>query len=248
MKGKCVVYEKALASYKQLKEGLNSTFIRLEGLDVQETRGLIALAANCSEISDEIVHAVHEKTGGVPMYIEQMAIYLRQKKMLASKSRAGTALSPETGLADFIRSTVTVHHVLIEQMDLLRPNTHLTLKVAAVLGAQITLSDLSSMYPYKTSPTALERDLMDLEIFGFLRHTSEQDMTKIWHFNTQVARDVVHELIPHYQRRSLHAELAQVLTENRKKVCAIDSVKLILSSGLIASFLSSYTPRMASAA
>lgn len=216
-----MVYEKALASYKQLREALTTSFVRLAGLNVHETRSLMVMVANCTEISDEIVQAVHEKTGGVPMYIEQMAIYLRQKKMLSSKSRAGTALNPETGLADFIRNTVTVHHVLIEQMDLLRPNTHLTLKVAAVLGNEITLSDLSSMYPYKTSSTALERDLTDLENFGFLRRTSEKDMTKTWHFNTQVARDVVHELIPHYQRRSLHAELAQALSDNRKKVCTI---------------------------
>ena len=47
---------------------------------------------------------------------------------------------------------------------------------------------------------------MDLEHGNFLKPT---DAEGVWEFN-MVERDIVYEVIPHYQRRRLHAKLAQV--------------------------------------
>ena len=47
-----------------------------------------------------------------------------------------------------------------------------------------------------------------LEYAGFLKPT---DTDGIWEFN-MVERDVVYKVVPHYQRRRLHAQLAQVDT------------------------------------
>ncbi len=52
----------------------------------------------------------------------------------------------------------------------------------------------------------LRAHLMDLERGSFLKPT---DAEGVWEFN-MVERDIVYEVIPHYQRRRLHAKLAQV--------------------------------------
>ena len=48
--------------------------------------------------------------------------------------------------------------------------------------------------------------LQALEQAGFLKPT---DTDGVWEFN-MVERDVVYKVVPHYQRRRLHAQLAQV--------------------------------------
>ena len=48
--------------------------------------------------------------------------------------------------------------------------------------------------------------LQALEQAGFLKPT---DTDGVWEFN-MVERDVVYKVVPHYQRRRLHAQLAPV--------------------------------------
>ncbi|GMH40958.1 hypothetical protein BSKO_08862 [Bryopsis sp. KO-2023] len=212
IQGKEMVHQKANDAFKQLKQAPNTTEIKLAGLDIEATRRLIALTAEDEKVSEEIVAAVWEKTEGLPMYIEQMSIYLRENSMLHIRSQAGSAINSDAGLADFIRTTVTIHHALIKQMDQLRPSSHLTLKVAAVLGANITIKKLRVLYPYSISPRSLDKSLVELEDTGFLKPS--QDMVsdnKLWQFNSHMARDAIYELIPHFQRRALHAKLAALL-------------------------------------
>lgn len=106
----------------------------------------------------------------------------------------------------------------LDQVDRLRPVTHLTLKVAATVGSNITVDVLHRIYPYPTSETALRRDLVGLCKAGFLRRDMNRPL-ELWQFSTMVARDVVYELIPHFQRRGLHAKTAEVL-EAQEGGCA----------------------------
>lgn len=53
----------------------------------------------------------------------------------------------------------------------------------------------------------LRGHLVELERGNFLKPT---DTEGVWEFN-MVERDIVYEVIPHYQRRRLHAKLAQEL-------------------------------------
>lgn len=64
----------------------------------------------------------------------------------------------------------------------------------------------------RNQPTTQTKDelrahLLDLERGNFLKPTDAQE--GVWEFN-MVERDIVYEVIPHYQRRRLHAKLAQV--------------------------------------
>lgn len=173
-------------------------------------------ATNESDLSNEIVRAIHTKTGGNPMYIEQMTMYLHKKKLL--RNCEDDMVNTDLALADFVRSTITVKHVFIEQMDMLRPSTQLTLKVAAIVGIHINSKIMVAMYPYNTSSISIERDLLDLENTGFLQQVKQNSLDVTWQFFNQVARDVVYELIPHYQRRLLHSNFAHVLCTQDNKV------------------------------
>ncbi|GMH35277.1 hypothetical protein BSKO_03145 [Bryopsis sp. KO-2023] len=104
----------------------------------------------------------------------------------------------------------------MDQVDRLRPSTHLTLKVAAVVSTNITVGLLRDIYPSATTREALEEDLVELEQTGFIR----QSVTNVnsWQFTTMVARDVVYGLIPSSQQQQLHAKLGEVLTGYGKKV------------------------------
>ena len=65
----------------------------------------------------------------------------------------------------------------------------------------------------------LHRNLVELERANLLRHNGGSSSpaagggdgsTQMWEFN-MVERDIIYEVLPHYQRRRLHAQLAQEL-------------------------------------
>ncbi|PNH10372.1 Adenylate cyclase type 10, partial [Tetrabaena socialis] len=105
---------------------------------------------------------------------------------------------------------VKAAEVIIERMDRLKPGIHLTLKVASVMGQWVDLDILHKFYPINKSKEELRAHLQELERGNFLKPT---DAEGVWEFN-MVERDIVYEVIPHYQRRRMHAKLAQELEKS----------------------------------
>ena len=58
----------------------------------------------------------------------------------------------------------------------------------------------------------LHRNLVELEKANLLRpnSSSSDGDAQMWEFN-MIERDIIYEVLPHYQRRRLHAQLAQEL-------------------------------------
>ena len=81
------------------------------------------------------------------------------------------------------------------------------MKIASVVGNNVTASLIHQMYPYSVSADSVERDLEELEDAVLLEPLGHG----VWNFVTVVVRDAVYAIIPHDQRRYLHAKLADSL-------------------------------------
>lgn len=106
----------------------NTEVIELKPFDVQTTKELIYIIAEGSAVSDSVVQYIYAKSNGIPLYVEQMTKYLQEQQLLESVILGG-ALNSNEGLMSFIRDQVTIHQMLLDKIDQLRPITHLTLKV-----------------------------------------------------------------------------------------------------------------------
>ncbi len=94
------------------------------------------------ELADDLVQLLAEKTNGNPFFIEQLALDLRERKLLVVQPETGhLALSP-TRSTD-VPTTITA--VLIARLDRLTASIKQIVQMAAVLGREFPLLVLSQM-------------------------------------------------------------------------------------------------------
>ncbi|KAG2496536.1 hypothetical protein HYH03_005360 [Edaphochlamys debaryana] len=203
--GKAALYQKVAMMYRHLLKLPSATRIVLEPFNFHQTKSLMQVVADIN-YPDQYVLAVMEKTGGMPLYIEKVTEFLCQSQRPWLPDQGGEF---SANVNKMIRN-LNFQQVIIERMDRLKPGIHLSLKVASVMGQWVDLDILHKFYPINKSKEELRGHLQELERGNFLKPT---DAEGVWEFN-MVERDIVYEVIPHYQRRRLHAKLAQELEKS----------------------------------
>lgn len=101
--------------------------LELKPLDLEAISEFVQALADGAAVSDSVVGYIHERSSGIPLYVEQMTNYLKEQGLLESKAYAGS-LAANEGLMHFLRENVTIQQILLEKLDQLKPTTHLTLK------------------------------------------------------------------------------------------------------------------------
>ena len=196
------------AALARLQKAPRTLTLRLAPLRLEETAAMLQAGAgpDSPPLSPRLIAAVHDRTSGHPLYIEQVIKLLKQR--LSNNSR--TELSG-ADLDSFLRSSSSIHAVVTQRIDALRPAAALTLKVAAVTGRTAAkLSLLAAIHPRHPSPRELALDLQELQRLEFLGGTEASDPDTVLFANTFV-RDTAYELMATAQRRVLHLAAAQAL-------------------------------------
>lgn len=197
------------AALSRLQKAPRTLTLRLTPLRLEETASMLQAGAgpDAPPLSPRLIAAVHDRTSGHPLYIEQVVKLLKQR--LTDNSRS-TELSG-ADLDSFLRSSSSIHAVVTQRIDALRPAAALTLKVAAVTGrTSAKLSLLTAIHPLHPSPRELALDLQELQRLEFLGGTDANDPDTVMFANTFV-RDTAYELMATAQRRALHLAAAQAL-------------------------------------
>ncbi|GMH42323.1 hypothetical protein BSKO_10242 [Bryopsis sp. KO-2023] len=217
--------QSVMKCYKAVGERGSTARINLTPLNLWETRKLMELVAGGRTIPHRVVAAVLEKSRGVPIYIEQLTQYLMETgRITGGGGLVNVNLNSEATSAGLIRNTRSVHQLVMNQINTLSSTGHLTLKLAAVIGTNITAEVIREAYPYNTHQYDVELDMVELEGAGFITRCEESrnsHQTQRWRFNSRVAGDAVYRLIPNEQRRHMHAKFAQVLDEGGDRDDAI---------------------------
>ncbi|GFR48148.1 hypothetical protein Agub_g9980 [Astrephomene gubernaculifera] len=207
--GKAAMYQKVAMMYRHLLKLPSATRIVLEPFTFHQTKSLMQVVADIN-YPDQYVLAVMEKTGGMPLYIEKVTEFLCQSQPMTQRPWLPDQGGEFSANVNKMIRNLNFQQVIIERMDRLKPGIHLTLKVASVMGQWVDLEILHKFYPINKSKEELKAHLQELERGNFLKPT---DTEGVWEFN-MVERDIVYEVIPHYQRRRLHAKLAQELEKS----------------------------------
>jgi tetratricopeptide (TPR) repeat protein len=180
-----------------------STSLVLEPLHVPELRLLAMQVLAASQISEDLVIWLEQKTGGNPFFCDQLL-----KTMLESGAievRGGVAfLTPLTGMA----LPDTIQAALLTRLDRLDPTDQLILKVASVTGNQFSLDLLKALYPISQDFPKLPGRLHQLCTQGLLREEAPH-----FHFCHRLVREVAYGLILPSQRRPLHGITARWYTQ-----------------------------------
>ena len=194
---------------RRLRNDLRRTgALRELSLEPLGREGTAALATRVlgAAVSPGLAAALHDRTGGIPFFVEELARALDSGERLRSGD-AGLELEldAEVPLPETIRDAV-----LLQAAALSEP-ARATAEAASVAGARFEL-DLMAML-------GLEPGLEELMATGLILEP-EPGLAAFRH---PLTRDAIYEDVPWLRRRSLHRELAAALEargENRALVAA----------------------------
>jgi DNA-binding NarL/FixJ family response regulator len=170
--------------------------VHLEPLRPAETAALVEQLLG-SAPSPRLARTMHDRTGGVPFFVEELTAALHTSDRLR-EGPDGTDLDldAEVPLPQTVRDAVNVH------MTALPATARAAAEAAAVAGPSLDLDLLAGV--------AGEQGLAELLAAGLLVET-EPGRAR---FRNPLAREAIYEDVPWLQRRALHRRFAEALGAN----------------------------------
>ncbi len=147
-----------------------------------------------------------ERTGGVPLFIEEMARLLVEKGVVESGLR-GYRLQARL---NEIQLPETIQGVLAERMDGLPPGSRSLLQVASVIGASVPRDLLQRVA--SRADELLEEQIGQLKAGEFLQEAKQADGI-VLKFKHALTHAVSYEAIPISRRRPLHETVCRAIEE-----------------------------------
>ena len=168
------------------------TQLTLNRLQAREVRAMVAEVAAAKALSDATVATVVERTGGVPLFVEELT-----RAVLES----GDAW---LGARDI---PITLHDSLMARLDRLGFAKEVA-QVSAVIGREFSYGLLHAVHPIAESE--LERSLRSL-IDAELVYARGIAPDATYQFKHALIRDVAYEALLKSRRQELHQQIAQAL-------------------------------------
>jgi predicted ATPase len=155
---------------------------------------LVAQVASSKALPDETVAAVVERTGGVPLFVEE----LTRAVLESGGGRLSGAAIP-----------VTLHDSLMARLDPLGPAKEIV-QIGAVIGAEFSYELLRAVHPI--SEPCLQhslRSLTDAELL-YARGIAPE---ATYQFKRALIRDAAYEALLKSRRKELHLTIARTIHE-----------------------------------
>jgi class 3 adenylate cyclase len=171
------------------------TQITLDRLSAPNVRAMVTLVAAHNVLAHESVDAVVERTGGVPLFVEELTRAVLESGAVKPSAR---------------EIPVTLHDSLMARLDRLGPGKEV-IQIGAVIGAEFSYELLHAVYPIA------EQDLQ-----AALRSATDADLIYarglppdvIYQFKHALIRDAAYEALLKSRRKELHRKVA-LMIENK---------------------------------
>ena len=170
------------------------TQINLNRLTARNVRTMVAQVAAKIALSDETVATVVERTGGVPLFVEELTRAVLE--------------SGDVRLAGH-EIPATLHDSLMARLDRLGPAKEV-IQIGAVIGSEFSYELLRAVHPIgETELQAALRSLADAELL-YVRGIAP-DAT--YQFKHALIRDAAYEALLKSRRKDLHLIVARTIDE-----------------------------------
>jgi len=168
--------------------------LEVEPLDREETREL-ATAVLGSDADEETATALHERTGGNPFFIEELASLLRDSR------GAGDRKDPVGSLDAVLPGSLpsTLHGIVATRLDALGDGAHAVVEDAAVVGTTGPVAGVAALAATRTGGRTT--DVGELLRATDLVTLSDGDFT----FRSDVVREVAYGRLTKSDRARRHA-------------------------------------------
>ncbi|MBM3266939.1 MAG: AAA family ATPase [Candidatus Sericytochromatia bacterium] len=182
------------------------TRIQPRSMAFEDARTLVCQKLEIDELPDEAAKLIHDRTGGHPLFIEEVAFALKESGALVIEGgRAHAAPGKDFKALDL---PGTVQGVITSRIDRLPPGEQLTLKVASVIGRVFDPRLLADIHPLEEARHKL-REHLDTFQSADLTHREIVKDEEREAFKSAVTRDVAYSLLLYAQRKRVHTAVAE---------------------------------------
>jgi class 3 adenylate cyclase/predicted ATPase len=166
--------------------------ITLNRLSARNVREMVALVAARNALASESVEAVVERTGGVPLFVEELTRAVLESGQTKPSGR---------------EIPVTLHDSLMARLDRLGPAKEV-IQVGAVIGSEFSYELLCAVHP-----------MAELDLQAALAKLTEAELLYVsgiipdatYQFKHALIRDAAYEALLKSRRKELHSRIADVL-------------------------------------
>jgi class 3 adenylate cyclase/tetratricopeptide (TPR) repeat protein len=167
------------------------TQITLNRLSAQSARAIIAEVTASKALAGETIEAVVERTGGVPLFVEE----LTRAVLEGGANLAGRAIP------------ATLHDSLMARLDQLGAAKEVA-QIGAVIGSEFSYELLRAVHPIADLEKRL-RTLVDAELI-YVRGIAPN---ATYRFKHALIRDAAYEALLRSRRKELHLRVARAIEE-----------------------------------
>jgi class 3 adenylate cyclase/tetratricopeptide (TPR) repeat protein len=170
------------------------TQVTLNRLSTRNVRNLVLQVVAHNTLSEETLAAVVERTGGVPLFVEELTRAVLEGGDAKSVGR---------------QIPVTLHDSLMARIDRLGPAKEI-MQIAAVIGSEFSYELLQAVH--RVPDDELQRDLRSLTDAELL-YVRGIAPDSIYQFKHALIRDAAYEALLKSRRRDLHRSVASTISE-----------------------------------
>jgi tetratricopeptide (TPR) repeat protein len=170
------------------------TQINLNRLGVRDVRAMVAQVAASKALASETIATVVERTGGVPLFVEEL-----------------TRVVLEGGDSKFTGREIpgTLHDSLMARLDRLGPAKEV-IQIGAVIGGEFSYQLIHAVHPMAEAELqAALHKLTDAELL-YVRGIAPE---ATYQFKHALIRDAAYEALLKTRRRELHRQVAGTIDE-----------------------------------
>lgn len=175
----------------------------LKPLGQQNALALAKDRFGANEIGPDVAKLILEAAEGIPLFIEELVLSLRDTDALTVEEGVVRLARP----VDELSVPHTLSSVVLSRIDRLAPELQLTLKVASVIGRSFDTRVLEAVHPNHPGVGELENQLTKLKDLDLISESS----TGSYDFEHALTRDTAYDLLLFDQRRRIHRGVATFL-------------------------------------
>lgn len=171
----------------------------------EDTAALVCDRLRVSEMPEEVVDLIFEKSDGHPLYSEELAYALRDAGHL--RIEAGRCELPRgRHTLAALDLPVTIEGIITSRIDRLGAAEQLTLKVASVFGRGFALAMLGEIHPMRLDPAAIAAQFDTFTALDLIHRlpTAAAD----FQFKHILTQEAAYRMLAFAQRSQLHRAAA----------------------------------------
>jgi tetratricopeptide (TPR) repeat protein/class 3 adenylate cyclase len=177
----------------------------LKPLEPDESRAMLQALFDVTSVPDALVETLHERSGGNPFFLEELARSMKEAGMLRVKDgRLEVAEGSDAG-----RLPTTVQGVIRTRLDRIPADTREVLRSAAVLGREFAYPVLEKI---GLDRYTLDRSMERLSALGILQQVQVVPERR-FRFRHALTQEVAYDTLLQHQRISLHERAGRAIVD-----------------------------------